>query len=667
MAKEELLICLLSAPTPLQLNLSALESSVVAVDAASLTADEVQALQTHLTRLLRVTDLFDQPNDSSEHIRDLTLTRHAYDSLLAALQHFVSALDAKAAFVCAAQHCDSAEAWVTPVACQIATKICRQTMLEQHDTIRFIERILTDDVRPIFSSSFHASVNPDSGRLLERPRGGDLSQLVVQSQDLRDGWRDCPACSSVLQACVRQLGRESLETVWHLLVPPLMLLLDDHQTLFRWRGLRAAQVVIATADASLLRRTGLSELMFRSFAASLTYLSDDKYANTVEATGVTQIQLIKTVIEPTTIAYVDRLAVLLEEGVFKIWSYASDRPALTCVSLRLLLELIDLLEIFIVRFLKSIIPHLLELMQGEETLAKSCEIRRLASVNVDRLMRIARPRIHVYAEAIFASLVRGARLHPAELDLYTGLYRHLEKTHPKLCEDFVEPGSSLYLPSQASSIREGTPEASQIHRRCKTARKPALLRRRHRLKPKVWQNRQRQPKSPIDCSSSSRSVTSAIQQFALFVPDLESADSPARAKPVLDFETMQVKPASPASQPVQLAPRCKPKIGALLVRRRQNMPVMKVEVDRNRFEGEPAESSTSSIEAVPSATSIPPSIELIPASFETTVASQPVQTTQTARTHNGLRLKRKLSELMGDAAPLFAQRARDQTSCSDCI
>ena len=52
-----------------------------------------------------------------------------------------------------------------------------------------------------------------------------------------------------------------MESLWPLLVPPLMTLVDDYEPAFKLRGILAMADVLERVSASLLKRTGLDVLL----------------------------------------------------------------------------------------------------------------------------------------------------------------------------------------------------------------------------------------------------------------------------------------------------------------------------------------------------------------------------------------------------------------------
>jgi Tti2 family len=52
-----------------------------------------------------------------------------------------------------------------------------------------------------------------------------------------------------------------MESLWPLLVPPLMILVDDYEPAFKIRGILAMTDMLERVSSSLLKRTGLDILL----------------------------------------------------------------------------------------------------------------------------------------------------------------------------------------------------------------------------------------------------------------------------------------------------------------------------------------------------------------------------------------------------------------------
>lgn len=60
------------------------------------------------------------------------------------------------------------------------------------------------------------------------------------------------------------------ERLWGLVVPPIMILLDDYEVIYKIEGIHMVEALLENAPPDLLKRTGISDLLF-SVSAVLSF------------------------------------------------------------------------------------------------------------------------------------------------------------------------------------------------------------------------------------------------------------------------------------------------------------------------------------------------------------------------------------------------------------
>ena len=61
------------------------------------------------------------------------------------------------------------------------------------------------------------------------------------------------------------------ERLWSLVVPPIMVLLDDYEVKYKIEGIHVVEALLENAPPDLLKRTGISELLFSVSAVLSLY------------------------------------------------------------------------------------------------------------------------------------------------------------------------------------------------------------------------------------------------------------------------------------------------------------------------------------------------------------------------------------------------------------
>jgi hypothetical protein len=232
-----------------------------------------------------------------------------------------------------------------------------------------IEHILKYVIKPIFRSSPHPSLNLSTGRKLSRMAGGPLA-----SQDLYEAqaWKEYPGVPNIVSWCVKNMQVRVLryisvkntercgyneddhyERLWHLIIPPVMTLLDDYEASYKLSGISTVSQMLECVPKDLLLRTGIDGVLSQSLATSLTYLHSPETPDLLRTAVPTMLSLIKLTTSPGSAQRFDRLCDLLDDGIIGgVWMYMPDDPGCMLASLDVLPSIICTLGIGSVRYLK---------------------------------------------------------------------------------------------------------------------------------------------------------------------------------------------------------------------------------------------------------------------------------------------------------------------------
>ncbi|KAF7330792.1 hypothetical protein MVEN_02418400 [Mycena venus] len=281
---------------------------------------------------LRVPSDFNRYGDISEHDVIARLDQWKEDALrtLKELQtrvqqeHATLSLKQQADIVAATTVFDSDDTWTTSVSQGLVQEILHEF---SEPTLPLVVQVLQHNVKPIFRSNPHPSINLETGRKLARPAGGPLA-----SQDFYDSqtWKDHPGASNIVLWCVRNIPSHAYEDLWHLVIPPLMALLDDYEARYKLMGVTITSVMLERVPASVLKRTGVDSLFMASLNRSLTQLQAPETPRLLPAAISTSLTLIQLMTSAGSADRFNQLCALLGDGIVgSIWPYASDRlPAL---------------------------------------------------------------------------------------------------------------------------------------------------------------------------------------------------------------------------------------------------------------------------------------------------------------------------------------------------
>ncbi|KAF8632025.1 hypothetical protein AX17_004968 [Amanita inopinata Kibby_2008] len=260
---------------------------------------------------------------------------------------------AEVVFTVAAFTSDDEEArrsWNSSASNAIANDILKTFLNPNALPLPLLESLLNHLIRPIFQTNLHPKINPATGRKLPRSAGGPLaSQDFYESQR----WKEYPAIGNVILWCVKHTERDYYETIWHLLIPPIMTMLDDYEAKYKLSGVKIVREVMKTVPGTLLKRTGIDGLTRSALTACLTHLQSEETPPLLRESINAQVELTLLTTKPGEKAYFEQLCDVLGEGIISgVWFYGSDKEDAIVASTEALPRLVRALGIGSVRYLQ---------------------------------------------------------------------------------------------------------------------------------------------------------------------------------------------------------------------------------------------------------------------------------------------------------------------------
>ncbi|CAE6463118.1 unnamed protein product [Rhizoctonia solani] len=301
---------------------------------------------------------------------------------------------------------------------------CRTTAKDCLDSAGPIDRatvacVLNDHVKPLFQASMHPGVDSGTGRIKHNP-------ISVQSMYDEQPWKIHGAgCWNVLSWILANMDSNDIETLWPLTIPPLLTLLDDYKPDYKLRGVGVTQALLGKAPASLLHRTGVDELLFKSLRSALQNLTSDSAPELLHETTPCYLALVNLVLPHDDLDRYTKLTELITDVIIPGWLYASSRVEVMIESVYALSLVVQALGTGSIRFLKvaqflmrhlslnhngyqAIIPQLTENLSPKE-FSPVHNTRKLQIQSAKCLLLVmanARPRIPHWRVRILDSLLR---------------------------------------------------------------------------------------------------------------------------------------------------------------------------------------------------------------------------------------------------------------------
>ncbi|KIP09815.1 hypothetical protein PHLGIDRAFT_34198 [Phlebiopsis gigantea 11061_1 CR5-6] len=363
-----------------------------------------------LQRALQVLDVPEDFNayettDDSELVVRLEQWRQKAYGVLAELRQQLQdreelALEEKVAVVAAVAQFSGGGAWATESTHALAEETLKPYA---NGDVQLVEAILNECVRPIFRSNLHPKVNASTGRVLPRSAGGTSAY-----QDHYEGqvWKRHPGVLNVIDWCVTCIEGTAYERIWHLVIPPIMTLLDDYETKYKLRGVQIVSHLLENAPGELLRRTGIGGLFYSSFKTCLTFLRTAETPALIRSVVPASLLLVEKTTLPASTERFDQLWGVLGEGIIDtVWTYGFEEAESVRATLDVLPDVIRALGIGCSRYLKALVLQLVHpLVPGPENPDTAFQLASVCALVV--LMEECAPRMQKWKGTILDGVCR---------------------------------------------------------------------------------------------------------------------------------------------------------------------------------------------------------------------------------------------------------------------
>ncbi|KAJ3515523.1 hypothetical protein NLJ89_g1696 [Agrocybe chaxingu] len=272
-----------------------------------------------------------------------------------------------------------------------------------------VSQILTQNLRPIFRANPHPHLHTATGRKMGKPVGGHLA-MQDYYEDQR--WKKYPGIGSVVFWCVQNLESEAYENIWHLIIPPVMALLDDYEARYKLQGVEIVQELLRHVPKGLLRRTGVDGLLRQSLKNSLSNLQSPESPQLLRSaiSASVNLTLLTTTVPPAGKPSSDRfdqLSSLLGEGIITgIWLYAEDKPVVVTATFDALPPLLEALGIGSARFLQALVPQLTHALIPRPLVDRDVQMQLSAIRVLETLMDVCKPRMKSWSETMLDGIGR---------------------------------------------------------------------------------------------------------------------------------------------------------------------------------------------------------------------------------------------------------------------
>lgn len=146
---------------------------------------------------------------------------------------------------------------------------------------------------------------------------------------------------------------DDYESLWHLLIPPIMTLLDDYEAPYKLHGIRVVSKMLERVPSDLLRRTGVDGLLRQSLIMAMTNLNNPETPSLIRAAVPALLSLVLLTTTPGSTEQFDQLCAIIGEGIIgSVWTYSPHDMDAVEASVDVLSPILKSLGIGCSRYLK---------------------------------------------------------------------------------------------------------------------------------------------------------------------------------------------------------------------------------------------------------------------------------------------------------------------------
>ncbi|KAK4511742.1 uncharacterized protein ATC70_007286 [Mucor velutinosus] len=275
---------------------------------------------------------------------------------------------------------------------------CEANDKQKHIIDQHVTDILFTTLQPIFKKQ--ASIHPSLSTKRSQSRYGSKNIDIHEDQQWKNGYY-----VELLSWLLNNISTQQLQDNLHLLIPPILIILDDYDVSYKEQGIYMLHAMIQKLDPQCISKFGLDNVFLESLFKCLSYLSEERDIPLLKAAYPCILDLIATKRQ-------DQVRSNLYERVFKDgimagFLYAGQKISFLPILLTHIPRLYNAMGAIGVQYLKALIPELCAALSM--TLSNNPKIRdihRLAALSLIAVIKTCWPRIPHYRGSIMQSLAK---------------------------------------------------------------------------------------------------------------------------------------------------------------------------------------------------------------------------------------------------------------------
>ncbi|KAG5518752.1 hypothetical protein PMAC_002721 [Pneumocystis sp. 'macacae'] len=224
-------------------------------------------------------------------------------------------------------------------------------------------RILTDYVRPYFSFHKDKYAFTDYKRLgNEKTVYRRYENIYAALEDSKtEPWKtEKPECASIFEWVLSVSQKEIIESHFFLIIPPIVILLEDTNPNFKLRSTRCLHHLLSKCDSMFVKRTGIGNLFWEQLIQCLSYHPPSIHITIsipLLRTSFNNLIMLALLMEPESRNQRGKLYdKIVYAGVFNGMLYSGEQPDMTLLFMEYTRKLVDVMGIYATKHIKMLIP-----------------------------------------------------------------------------------------------------------------------------------------------------------------------------------------------------------------------------------------------------------------------------------------------------------------------
>ncbi|KIM33535.1 hypothetical protein M408DRAFT_326227 [Serendipita vermifera MAFF 305830] len=271
-------------------------------------------------------------------------------------------------------------------------------------TLAQIRAVLLNIVKPAFEKARpNESLNLNTATKMKRGINADLAY-----HDEADSvWKHDLRLVDIVSWCLTSLQDNDWESIWPLIIPPVLTYMDDWEAAQRLFGVALTRQLVARAPSSLLTRTGIDQLIRTSLGTSLLRFGDPLSPILFKQAAMASMELAGKTAKVGSPEYYQLLFSLVGENIIGgAWTFGYREPLLIQATYEILPQILENLGVACVRYLKALVPQLLHTLVPLEGARPSVELQKASLRALKDVIHFGAPRISYWSGEIVGGIAK---------------------------------------------------------------------------------------------------------------------------------------------------------------------------------------------------------------------------------------------------------------------